>query len=143
MKNVIRWCIFPLVYVCFMAMLAGCGEEGSVYEHAQEYRASQQEKLKSMSDNTQAAFAEGTMNVEEAVNDTMASGTKYISKTLNRIGGFVIVSSLVIGIILMTILSHTKAIKLFKASIVVFIVTIPITTLLLIYGFAFFYSWFV
>lgn len=142
MGRVLRQCIFLLACVCLVVMLAGCGGEGSVYEHAQEYRASQQEKLKAMSDNTQAAFAEGTMNVEEAVNDAVASGTKYISKSLNRVGGIIIVSSLVIGMVLTALLSHTKAIKLYKASIVIFIVTIPVSTLLLIYGFAFFYSWF-
>ena len=133
--------IILFVFFGTLLSLTAC-DSSEVYQKATEYEKKQEETLKNMSDGVKVTAEQGFQNAEDMVDRAAASGTMYISKSLNKVGWIVIFVSLLIGILLAQITAHTAAIKLHRTSIVVFIIGIPVFMLVLMYGMAFLSSWF-
>ena len=131
-----------IIFLLGMILTFSACDSSSVYEQATEYGEQQEETLKQLADGAHVAAEEGFEDAEDMIDRAVASGSKYISKSLNKVGWVVIFVSLLIGMLMAFICSHTAAIKLYRTSITVFIIGIPLIMLFLMYGMAFLSSWF-
>lgn len=142
MRGILVKAMSCVLLFLFCVAFTGCDENVDIYERAAAYEKAQEQKIKEMSEKTYSAVGNSAQSAEEALDEVVAGGTKYISKSLNRVGWIVIFVSLLIGGVMTYICSHTAAIRLYRASILIFLIGIPLLMLLLMYGLAFLSSWF-
>ena len=140
MKKSIKIFGSMIFMTCMILVLAGCSE--STYEHAKQYEEQSLSTLKEMSARAPTEIGEGIDGLEENVDRMAASGTRYLSKKSKQAGIWIIVGSLLIGVIMVIITGRTSAIKLYKIAWMVFILGIPIITVVSIYGLALLAGWF-
>lgn len=137
-----RKLIFLIVaMVLCLTALSGCSQE-EMYEHAKNYEENTRQQLQEMSDNAPQQIEGDLKDIEDAMDEASAKGTKYLSDASKKAGIWIIIGSEIVGIIMVIITSKTSAIKLYKMAWMVFIIGIPVMTVIAIYGLAFLASWF-
>lgn len=136
-KRVTLTCLLAI----YLVFCSACSQE-EMYEHAKKYEENTREKLEEMSDNAPGAIEDGVKSMEEVVDNATATSSKYLSDMSKKAGIWIIVGSEIIGILMVIITSRTSAIKLYKVAWMVFIIGIPVMTIVAIYGLAFLASWF-
>ena len=119
-----------------IAFIAGCSQN-DVYEHAMEYKEMTENRLKEVSEGVETKA--GQLPETEEI---MKAGTRYLSDASKKVGIYIIVGSVIIGVLLLIICSRTHAIRLYKAAWLVFLIGIPVIVAVGIYGLAFLASWF-
>jgi len=125
----------------YILLCSGCSQE-DMYEHAKQYEENTRDKIAEMSDNAPKNIEGNLQNMEDALDDAGATTSKYLSDASKKAGIWIVVGSEIIGIIMVIITSKTSAIKLYKMAWMVFIIGIPVITVVSIYGLAFLASWF-
>ena len=132
-----------LILLIIPVFITGCGASGSeIYDSAIEYRNRMDEEIKKASENAADTSQNAFENLEENAHKGAATLSTAIGLSLNKIGPIVIGVSLILGIILFAVTKRTAAIKLHQSALTLFIIGIPLTMLILMYGFAFLSSWF-
>lgn len=131
--------------VC-MILLSGCTNE-DVYNSANNYLDKVEQNTNDLINDTQTTvdnidFNQIGNSAKNTINTATAKGTTAVGKGLNKACPVIIVTSLVIGIILLLIANKASAIKLKQTAIGLFMIAIPVIMLLITYGMAFLSSWF-
>lgn len=139
MRKKIAFSIVALIWCLFS--LTGCSQE-EMYEHAKNYEENTRQQIQELADKGPQKIEGDLRDMEEAMDEASAKGTKYLSDASKKAGIWIIIGSEIVGIIMVIITSKTSAIKLYKMAWMVFIIGIPIMTILAIYGLAFLASWF-
>lgn len=127
-------------------LLCGCTNE-DVYNSANAYLDKVEQGTNDLVDSTQTAIDNIDINqigntAKNALNNATAKSTTAMGKGLNKACPVIIITSLVIGIILLLIANKASAIKLKQTAIGLFMIAIPVIMLLITYGMAFLSSWF-
>lgn len=134
-----------LVSVVILLMLsialAGCSQE-EIYNRALDNCRNAQQLIRDAG-NGDIAVGSGTLEgAGQAVDDALAAGTGYLSDVSKKAGIYVIAGSEIVGILLYIVSSRARSIKLKKTAVMVFILAIPILTVIAIYGLAILAGWF-
>lgn len=143
MKKILS--LIAMTVVC-MTLLCGCTNE-DVYNSANAYLDKVEQGVGDLTDATKTTVDNIDLNAignsaKNAVNTATAKSTTAMGKGLNKACPVIIVTSLVIGIILLLIANKASAIKLKQTAIGLFMIAIPLIMLLITYGMAFLSSWF-
>lgn len=127
----------------FTLLFSACSQQ-DVYEHAKSYEENSRKKIEEIANGAPQHIEGELQSIESVMDQTAADGSRYLSGASKRAGIWIIVGSEIIGIIMILVLKNTKttAIKIYKVAWMVFIIGIPVITLVTIYGLAFMASWF-
>lgn len=132
---------FIVIFLMLSLLLVGCSQE-EIYNRAVNNSMSAQQLIRDAGNGDIAVGSGSLEGVTQAVDDAIAAGTGYMSNASKEAGIYIIVGSEMIGIILFIISSKTSSIKLKKSAIMVFILGIPLITIVAIYGLAILAGWF-
>lgn len=130
-----------VIFFMLSLMLVGCSQE-EIYNHAVNNSMSAQQLIRDAGNGDIVVGSGSLEGAAQAVDDAIAAGTGYMSSASKQAGIYIIVGSEIIGIILFIISSRTSSIKLKKSAIMVFIIGIPLMTIVAIYGLAILAGWF-
>lgn len=130
-----------VIFFMLSLMLVGCSQE-EIYNRAVNNSTSAQQLIRDAGNGDIVVGSGSLEGAAQAVDDAIAAGTGYMSNASKQAGIYIIVGSEIIGIILFIISSRTSSIKLKKSAIMVFIIGIPLMTIVAIYGLAILAGWF-
>lgn len=130
-----------IISLMLCLVLGGCSQE-EIYNHAVNNSINAQQLIRDAGNGDIVVGSGSLEGAAQAVDDAIAAGTGYMSKASKEAGIYIIVGSEIIGIILYIISSKTSSIKLKKSAIMVFILGLPLMTIIAIYGLAILAGWF-
>lgn len=135
-----------LVILLITLLLTGCASTNDYYDYAQSYMLSEDE-VRLLTERRLGVEIDG-MNLDKSSFDNVSdyyryvasNYASYISDYAKYYGVWIIIFSEALGIILL--LLAKRSIQVRKTAVFVFILAIPILTLVLMYGTAFLADWF-
>ncbi len=138
MQHRILWVI---LFFLFSFTVAGCSQE-EIYNRAVSNSQSARQLIQDAGHEDIVVGSGSLEGAAQAVDEAIATGTGYMSKVSKKAGVYIIVGSEIMGILLFIVSSRTNSIKLKKSAVMVFILGIPLMTVVAIYGFAILAGWF-
>lgn len=136
-----RRILWIVLFFLFSLVMAGCSQE-EIYNRAVSNSRSAQQLIKDAGNEDIVVGSGSLEGAMQTVDEAIAAGTGYMSNVSKKAGIYIIVGSEVVGILLFIISSRTTSIKLKKSAVLVFILGIPLITIIAIYGLAILAGWF-